>query len=282
GKTDTDWKEVVQNNNAVMQNYSLSARGGNEQTTFYTSGSYHDKNGLNIGTGLKRFSGKVNISHKLGERVNISNNLTGSYVDQDGSLEVGGYYGNPGIAQYYLPPIDPVYNQDGTANLNTSNPIYNPVYISKNSINKKRTNRLLNNTSIDIKVLDNLSFTSRFSIDYLLSEVKVYDNKVHGSGQYLDGSIREFDDRNFNYVWKNTLEYNWSLNENNIFNFQGIAQSQRNYKRHLRSFGTGTTEGLTNLNSVANPQGVGSTTTDWAVQSFTGLINYNYKEKLLI
>src|SRR5699024_3388580 len=133
GQTNTDWKNTVRNNNAVMQNYSLSAKGGNEQTTYYTSGSYYDKNGLNTGTGLKRFSGKVNLSHKLDERVNIKNNLTGSYVDQDGSLEVGGYFGNPVIAQYYLPPIDPVYNQDGTININTSNPIYNPVYISENS-----------------------------------------------------------------------------------------------------------------------------------------------------
>jgi len=76
GETNTDWGDVVTSNNAVQQEYNLSARGGNEKTTFYASANYFDQEGQVIGSGLDRISGKLNLNHKLDDRITIDNSFT--------------------------------------------------------------------------------------------------------------------------------------------------------------------------------------------------------------
>lgn len=280
----TNWGDVVTNDNAVSQEYSLSARGGNEQTTFYTSGNFFQQDGQTIGSKLDRISGKLNLSHKLDERVTIKNNFTGSYVKQDGILEGAGYFGSPVLAEFFMKPTDPAFNADGTPNINNlSTNIFNPVYIQNHDIDRKRDYRLLNNTNIDIRLMDNLTFTTNFAIDYLFTEEKYYDNPFYGDGADVRGDVDDINNRNFNYVWKNTLEYVWSLNEDNVFNFKAVSESQRNYHNYLESYGEGIAAGgLYNNNTTATPQFVGSSTTDWADQSFTGLVSYGYKDKIYV
>ncbi|MGD8748406.1 MAG: TonB-dependent receptor, partial [Balneolaceae bacterium] len=124
---------------------------------------------------------------------------------------------------------------------------------------------------------------TNFAIDYIFTEEKYYDNPFYGDGQDVRGDVDDINNRNFTYVWRNILNYIWTANEDNIFNFKAVAESQRNYSNYLESYGEGIAAGgLYNLNTVATPQFVGSTTTDWAVQSFTGLVNYGYKDKAFV
>ncbi|HKK46488.1 MAG TPA: SusC/RagA family TonB-linked outer membrane protein, partial [Balneolaceae bacterium] len=284
GSTNTNWGNVVRNDNAIQQQYDLSARGGNQNTTFYTSANYFQQEGQIIGSKLDRVSGKLNISHKLDETVTIKNDFTGSYVTQDGILEGAGYFGSPVLAQYFMQPIDAAFNSDGTPNIsNLSTNIFNPVYIQNNDIDRKRNYRLINNTNVDIQILNNLSFTTNFAIDYILTEEKYYNNPFYGDGADTRGSVDDINNRNFTYVWRNILKYVWTANEDNVFNFRAVTESQRNYSDYLESYGEGIAAGgLYNLNTVATPQFVGSSTTDWAVQSFTGLVNYGYKDKAFV
>src|SRR5699024_4761651 len=200
GETNTDWGDVVTNDNAVQQEYNLSARGGNEQTTFYASANYFEQEGQAIGSGLDRISGKLNLNHKLDDRITIDNSFTGSYLKQNGILEGAGYFGSPVLAEYFLQPIDAAKNADGSPNLNLSNSIFNPLYIQEHDITRKRSYRLLNNTNINVKLMDNFSFKTNFAIDYILTEAKNYSNPYYGDGEAVQGSVNDINNRNFNYV----------------------------------------------------------------------------------
>src|SRR5699024_9643481 len=283
GETNTDWGDVVTSNNAVQQEYNLSARGGNEKTTFYASANYFDQEGQVIGSGLDRISGKLNLNHKLDDRITIDNSFTGSYLKQNGILEGAGYFGSPVLAEYFMQPIDPARNPDGSPNLDLSPNIFNPLYIQEHDITRKRSYRVLNNTSIDVKLMDNFSFKTNFAIDYILTEQKNYNNPYYGDGEDVQGSVNDIDNRNFNYVWRNTLNYIWDLNEENNFDFSLISETQRNYHNTLDAYGEGmAAAGLPNLSTTAVPQDAWSITEDWAVQSFTGLVNYSYNNKLYV
>src|SRR5699024_11547959 len=85
-----------------------------------------------------RISGKLNLNHKLDDRITIDNSFTGSYLKQNGILEGAGYFGSPVLAEYFLQPIDAAKNADGSPNLNLSNSIFNPLYIQENNITRKR------------------------------------------------------------------------------------------------------------------------------------------------
>lgn len=282
GETDTNWGEHVRNDNAVQQEYNLSARGGNDVTNFYASAGVFGQDGQMIGSSMERISGNLDISHRMDERVRIQNTFSGSFVEQDGILEGAGYFGSPVLAEYFLPPWVKPYNDDGSLRTEEFGTfLYNPVYVQQNDIDRKRNYRIRNNTKIDVNLAENLMFTTRFSADYLETEEKYYNDIYYGDADDVSGSVDDISNRNFNYVWQNTLSYIWVPNEDHNFSFKGISESQRNYFYYLEAYGEGiAAPGLYNLNTTASPQFVGSSTTDWAVQSFTGLVNYGFQGKI--
>lgn len=282
GTVSEDWGDVIRNDDAVQQEYSLSARGGNETTSFYISGTLFGQEGPVIGSDLDRYSGTVNVSHRFDDRVSIDNSLQGSFVEQNGILEGAGYFGSPILAEYFMLPTDPAFNEDGTPNLdNLGAGVFNPVYIQENDITRKRNYRLINNTSLNINLHENLMFSSKFAVDYLETAEKYYRNRIHGDGVSNNGAVDELNNRNINLVWQNSIEYLWDLNADNSFSFRGISETQKNTYEYLNAYGTGfAVDGRYNLNAAANPQAVNGITTDWGVQSFTGLVNYGYQNKL--
>ena len=282
GETNTEWSDVVTNDNAVQQQYNISARGGNDITNFYASAGIFGQEGQAIGSYLDRFSGSLDISHKMDERVRIQNSFNGSMVEQDGILEGAGYFGSPVLAEFFMLPIDKPRNEDGSPNIDNLNTnIFNPLYVQANDIDRKRNYRIRNNTKIDVNIVENLMFTTRFAADYVETEEKYYNDIYYGDSDDVGGSVSDISTRNFNYVWQNTLNYIWIPNSDHNFTFKGISESQRNYNFYLEGYGEGiAAKGLYNLNTTASPQYVGSSTTDWAVQSFTGLVNYGYLGKL--
>lgn len=281
--TGTDWGKVVTNDDAVTSQYNLSAQGGSDQTQFYASAGLFGQEGAYIGSSLDRYNGKFNINHKFDERVTFSNNFTGSFVEQDGVLEGAGYFGSPILAEYFIPPNIDAFAEDGTPNIdNFGTNIFNPVYTQNNDIDRKRNSRVINNSTLDIQILENLSFTTNFSLDYILTEEKYYDNLYYGDGADVGGAVDDIMNRNFNYVWRNNLSYIFQPTEESIFDIRLISESQKNRAYYLESYGEGVAyEKLYNLNTVASPQFVGSSTTDWAVQSFTGLVNYTFNDKVM-
>lgn len=283
GETYEDWEDIVTNDDALHQEYNLSARGGNDRTTFYASTSFFDQEGAYIGSEMERYSGKLNISHKLDDRITLDNSFTGSFVEQDGILEGAGYFGSPVLAEYFIPPIYEAYNEDGTPKTDSFETfLFNPVYIQENDIDRKRNTRVINNTNLNVQILENLTFNTNFSVDYIMTEEKYYDNPFYGDGQDVRGTVNDIDNRNFNYVWRNNLNYVFQPKEEHTFDIRLISESQKNHARYLDSWGQGiAADGLTNLSTTATPQGALGTTTDWAVQSFTGLVNYGFNDKVL-
>lgn len=282
GSTSTDWGDVVRNDDAVQQEYQISAQGGSESTNFYASTSFFEQEGQTIGSGLERFSGKLNLTHRFDDRVTFTNNFNGSFVDQDGILEGAGYFGSPVLGEFFMMPIDPAYNEDGSPNLNLSNTVFHPAYIQELDIDRKRNSRLINNSILDFQLRDNLSFTTNFSIDYLLTEEKYYNNPFYGDGEATRGSVNDINTRNFNYVWRNTLNYLIEPVEGHMFDMRVVSESQKNNNNFLDAYGEGIAAAeLYNLGTTASPQDVDSSIEDWAVQSFIGLVNYRFDNKFI-
>ena len=284
GTYSTDWGDVIRNEDAVQQEYSVSARGGTGSTNFYVSGSVFGQEGPIIGSSLDRMTGKVDIAHRFDDRVRISNSMSGSFAEQDGFLEGGGYFGSPILAEYFMLPFAKAFNDDGTPNIIPASlgaNIFNPVYIQDNDINRKRNYRLLNNTKIDINIADNLAFSSRLSVDFIQTNEKYYRNRIYGDARNFNGSVNDITNMNINWVWQNIVQYLYNLNAENEFTFRLLTETQKNTYEGISATGRGiAADGLVNLNTTVTPFSVGGSTSDWGVQSFTGTVNYGWRNKL--
>jgi TonB-linked SusC/RagA family outer membrane protein len=67
-----DQEDVLFGNKGFVTETSLSVRGGSENTQFYVSGLLQDEDGIVKETNYKKYSGKVNVNHKISERLKVS------------------------------------------------------------------------------------------------------------------------------------------------------------------------------------------------------------------
>jgi len=108
-----DWlKEILQN--GFSQEYDISAQGGNENLRYYISGGYFQNTGIVIGTGMKRYSGRISLDGKSG-RIGYGLSVNGALSDINNTMTES-QYTNPIVAVYDIRPFEQVRNEDGTYN----------------------------------------------------------------------------------------------------------------------------------------------------------------------
>jgi len=94
------------------QQHQLSATGGNDKTRFYISGSLFDQEGVVITTGLKRYTGRVNLDNTFGNW-KVGLNTTLGYSRVIGTRENDQYIGSPLNAIRWFNPYLNLYDANG-------------------------------------------------------------------------------------------------------------------------------------------------------------------------
>lgn len=68
----TDYEKLIYGNTGVVSTTRLGISGGDERTTFFIGSTYRDETGIVLNTGYKRFSGRINATHRLNSKVEIA------------------------------------------------------------------------------------------------------------------------------------------------------------------------------------------------------------------
>ncbi|HVG41395.1 MAG TPA: SusC/RagA family TonB-linked outer membrane protein, partial [Chitinophagaceae bacterium] len=111
-----DWQDAVFRNGRV-QNYELSASGGNDRTTFRVSGSYTDQQAILSKADFRRGTLKLDLTNKATDRLNINTSLNISSGTQNIPFATdGSQLGSPAFASSAQLPLNAIYNPDGTYN----------------------------------------------------------------------------------------------------------------------------------------------------------------------
>lgn len=77
----TDWQDVVFRP-APMQNYSINASGGSENTQYSISGSFLGQDGIIQGSNINRESLRANINQKISNKISLSYNAILTNTDR--------------------------------------------------------------------------------------------------------------------------------------------------------------------------------------------------------
>jgi len=279
---DGNWVEEVTNKNAPITNVNLSATGGDEISSFYASLGYNKTEGTVIGPDFERITALLNYNRSLSEKINFSTNMNVSNTFQNVFLEQAAYFANPHLTKYFMSPWEKPYNDDGTINTNLTTSVFNTLYTIENDINTNDYTRAITNSFLEWEIIDNLKFITRFSIDYNFVNFKEYQNRVHGDAEGENGYAYASNERNFNMVAQNSLDYDLTLFDDHKIAFKALVEFQKN-KRHFL-WGSGEnfpTDGLTNIDNAGANQDAGSSFTDWDNLSYLGMVNYNYQGKYI-
>ena len=147
---DFDYEEILYGEEGALTEHTLSATGGDESTQFYVGGQYMDEGGIIKNTGYEKFSGRLNVDHRLSDKakVSIATNLVRSESDR-------GVTGNDntnmtyGFSIGFTPSfIDIRKNADGSYPTHPLNPS-NPLETSDYFVNNELTHRALGSLTLD-------------------------------------------------------------------------------------------------------------------------------------
>ena len=138
---------------------------GNATENFRLSLGHRKTMGTSIGVDYENVSGSFSYKKKAGKvEINTSTRVSNSI--QNGQLESSAYFAAPQMTRIFMPAVFQPFNADGTPNINLETSIFNTVYIARNNISRLDGTRALSNNSLSYTFNDNLKFTSRYSIDY--------------------------------------------------------------------------------------------------------------------
>lgn len=174
--TNVDYIDKIMRRGSV-QDYNLSASGGNERTTFYVGGGYRNEKGILINNDWERYSGKISIENKVNQHIVVGGNFNMSYINN--TRLSGGYESISGVtsglggfksAVNYGIPVLPIYELDGSGEyFNAKGFQGNVLAGSDKNLNdfRQQVYRTMGNVYTQISLFPSLKFRSEFGVDNL-------------------------------------------------------------------------------------------------------------------
>ena len=283
-----DWQDAGFKSGAI-QNYEISAAGGNDRTTFRLSSSLNTQEAIISKANFKRGTLKLDVSNKATEKLTINTSINASTFDQIVPFATSGsFLGSPAFAASAIYPFNPIYNPDGTffgvppANVAG---LLNQNVIAVNEFNKgiNRSNQLVGNISLDYKIKPWLTYRSFFGLDYRLVQGSRFTDPRTPDGFARKGLGQVESEWNTNIISTQTLNFNFNVKDKHrIDGLVGYEYRKENQE------GIGTTgEGFptyqfTTLNTAATPLSSTEFFTGYRRQSVFANVNYNYDGKYIL
>ncbi|MFK7926289.1 MAG: SusC/RagA family TonB-linked outer membrane protein [Bacteroidia bacterium] len=280
----TDWQDAVFRD-ARMQNYQLTLSGGNKQTRYAMSGSFHQKEGIVIGSKFSRFSSKINLDHNLSDRVRIGNSLLVSRTQENITFNDN----SSGVVYTALlmVPSAPVRNADGSfagpqeeITLNFDNPVARAL--DTRDINEKT--RVLFNLYFEVDLLPWLKYRTEFGSDILYSNHSTFFPSFERGSFFGKSGVRENASNSFFWINKHLLTFNHTFAKKHTINallgFEGQAGKYEYLFASRDNLPTNDLQSI-NLGDIGQQQTNGGAG-HWALLSYFGRLNYNFDNRILL
>jgi TonB-linked SusC/RagA family outer membrane protein len=283
-----DWQDEAFRT-ANIQNYEMSAAGGNDKTTFRVSGSYSFQEAIVTKSDFKRGTLKFDLSNKATDKITINTSLNLSTFNQQIPFATSGsFLGSPAFSSSAIYPFNAIYNPDGTYfGIPPSNlaGILNQNIIAVNDFNQglNRTNQLVGNVSLDWKLTPWLTYRPFFGLDYRLVQGKQYRDPRTPDGFNRKGIGTAESEWNTNFLTTHTLNFLFKINEKQkIDGLAGYEYRVENQEGILTSAEGFPNSQFTTLNSAATPLTSSEFFTGYKRQSVFGSVNYNYDGRYIL
>lgn len=306
--TNTNWQDQIFRQ-AISQNYNLSWGYNNKGTTMRLSGSYDDQQGVIYNSGLKRLTGRANISQKLfNDKLKLEANVTTSNTDNQYAplSNTAGFQGSLLGVALKANPTNPVYNTNGSffTNDNQRNAAQMLAYFD----DRDNLNRFLTNLSATYQITKSLSYKAVLGIDntktermsfadprlpdgvYGIGNISVFGKEEQGSANAGKGRVTKQNLENKSSLFEQYLTFDKTFNNNHNINAVAGFSRQSFESNYAGSAGWDTktpvsapsdvfVKNYANFNKYVNyVPGFDKN----ELQSVFGRVNYTYKDKYFL
>ncbi|PWJ57178.1 TonB-linked SusC/RagA family outer membrane protein [Dyadobacter jejuensis] len=289
----TDLTNVIEKNNAAIQNYSLNVRGGTKDLTYSVNANYFGQDGMIINSGYERFNVRANTSftkNKWTIRTSLGLRTENQQYSPYGMLSR--------IYQYapYQQPVDPNLQSITNAGANGSGQAQNMGYLAATFQQKDRRKggQFNGNIQAEYAITKDLKFMTRFGGSSTADTrvrinplIKTYDNDGVLLPQQVRSGVYNFSDRLSNFAFENTLSYTKTFGGHHLDVFGGITAEEYTYSSFFAQKYDLLSNDITVLNGATLDPNAGSGTgynqnKTNTLLGMLGRVQYNYKGKYML
>uniref|UniRef100_F4CDC8 TonB-dependent receptor plug n=1 Tax=Sphingobacterium sp. (strain 21) TaxID=743722 RepID=F4CDC8_SPHS2 len=290
--TGTDWQEVMFRT-APSHQAQLSVSGGTEKTQFLFSGNYLDQEAVLDQNYLKRLTLRSNIRQQVSDRFAVGLNLgvTGVYDRTEGTE------GKSDVISLGLQsaPIFPVYNENGNLGFKDPNStwyrfaqytdlqLWHPYSLTRELHKQNKSFNTLGNAFAEYTILDGLKFKTSINANLLNTRYEMFWNKdqKYGYSSALPAQGNANSRFMLNWLSENTLNYDKQFNDHGLAVLLGYTVQKQRDEYQALSAGNFPNNLVPTLNA-GTVNGGTSLAYEWAMISYLGRVNYNYKNRYFL
>ncbi|MDR2473915.1 MAG: TonB-dependent receptor [Tannerella sp.] len=250
----TDWKDRIGDDprkyynwedallrTATFQNYELSANGGDEKTTYYTSLGYTKESGRARPNDMSRYSGRLNISRHITDFLELTSNISFSSVEKNGFNDT---YNNG--ANYFLMVRNLLFdnwfpkNEDGTWHTDPWRTYaQNVVYYDNYRESRSTVNRLVINEGLKLNIIrDKLFIKTVFGYDESRLDDYSWRAAIHYEARSTSGNVTNIHNKWLKMVSSTTANYIDTFADNHNVSLLVGYEAEKNQTDIVRAVGT--------------------------------------------
>ena len=277
----TDWQDLIFRD-AALGNYQFSVSGASDRQQYYVGVGLFHQEGIIEKSNFNRLTVKLNNTYKLSEKIRIGNNLTLAPFQQKNAPNVT-------YAAYRAQPVIKPFNADGSfAEVpGVGNPLADIAYTN----NDNRGIRTVGNVYADLNLFKGLLFRSSFGIDLNFAEGRSFTPVFFVSPQQQNeiNDLSIYNNRNSNWLWENTLNYQFNAGEKHRFDLLAGYTMQQLRSLLFSVAAQNVISEQENLwyvnNNNINPNSVFhgvDANQNYSLASYLFRLNYTYNDKYLL
>ena len=190
-----------------LQEYEISARGGNAKGKYYSSLSYHKNDGVFYGIDYSRFQARVNADYKLLKNLESGVRVNVAYTEQNDIPMQSLYYANPVFAGMTLLPWIEKYDENGNHNVNIpTNSYQNPRATAEYDQQWSKSYKFNGTMFLRWEPVKNLVVETRNSAEAAFTNDRRYWSPL-ARGNASDPTLQVINSQYTNYTTSNTINY---------------------------------------------------------------------------
>lgn len=282
-----DVEDWIYQNSTSSDTY-LSFDGGNDRGTYYLGLGYLDNDGLILGSGFKRYSGKFSGSYKIHEDVQAYSNILYSHSNLDLSplgdenTVFRRFAGQPTTARTYN------NNPDGTwsnqYNPGTNFGFGNPLYYQDKFIRDNLEQRLSASLGVNWRIWNTLTLDLRANHFTINNHNEAFNKAYLNAGTLITSRNASASlERTTRNQFTGILNYSRAISSHTFDLLLGSEYYKDNYYQFRAATKDSPTDLIYTLNAGSEANGVPySFETENAIVSAFGRLNYDYQGRYLV
>jgi TonB-linked SusC/RagA family outer membrane protein len=297
-----DWQDLIMRD-AFSHYHSLGINGGDFKTRYNANFSYLNREGIIRTSGIERFTGSLNVSQRINEKLRAGINVNGGRTSRAGvitSAENNGQ-GRAGIVTnaVFFNPVQPIrhpdneetianlgieFDEDGRMIRNQNGDLGNPVALLNENINESVISQVGLNAFLEFTLSEGFTFTSSLRLFTFNSKTESYFSERIGWARSVGGQAFVNDFRSASFVTEQNLNYRKRIGNHSI-NATGVLETQTQSQEFLGLSANGFElpgVNLDNLGSALNTLPSNSNAASSTLVSLLGRLNYSFKDKYVL